>query len=131
MVFNNMPLSCINKSASEFHIPSRLIIAVLNTEQGKRGLIKKNKDGSVDLGPMQINSRWWPELYRYNITPQDVLYKPCVNIRVGAWILARAIADGNNLLNGVGNYNSHTPIYNHAYTQKVREKYTALEVGTR
>lgn len=122
MVFHHMPLSCINQSASEFHIPSKLIIAVLNTEQGKIGLISKNKNGSVDLGPMQINSRWWPELYRYHITPQDVLYKPCVNIRVGAWILAKSIAEGNDLLGGVGNYNSHTPIYNQAYAPKNQRK---------
>ena len=130
MVFNNITLSCINKTASEFHIPAKLIISVLNTERGKMGLKTKNKNGSYDLGEMQINTRWWPELYRYNITPNDVLYKPCINIRVGVWILAKSIARGNNILNGLGNYNSHTPVYNHAYTQKVREKYTALRLGT-
>lgn len=129
MMVSDVPLNCINTMANEYKIPAKLIISVLNVEQGKIGLVSKNKNGSIDLGPMQINSRWWPKLYRYNITPHDVLYKPCVNIRVGAWILARSIVDGNNILDGVGNYNSHTPLYNHTYTQRVREKYTALQLG--
>ena len=126
---SDVPLSCINTAAYEFRVSAKLIISVLNTEQGKIGLISKNKNGSVDLGPMQINSCWWPELYRYNITPHDVLYKPCINLKVGAWILAKAIAEGNNILEGVGNYNSHMPVYNHRYTQKVREKCTGLKLG--
>ncbi len=127
---SDVSLNCINTSAQEFHIPAKLIISVLNVEHGKKGLKKKNRNGSYDLDEMQINTRWWPDLYQFDITPQDVLYKPCINIKVGAWILSRVIANGNNLLNGVGDYNSHTPLYNHAYTQKVREKYTALRLST-
>jgi soluble lytic murein transglycosylase-like protein len=127
LFISDIPLQCINESAYIYRIPAKLIIAVLNVEQGKKGLIKKNTNGSYDLGEMQINSHWWPMLYQFNITPQDVLYKPCINLRVGSWILAREIAEGNNLLEGVGNYNSHTPVYNHHYITKVREKYTALQ----
>ena len=130
LMVSDINLSCINTVAAQYQIPSKLIIAVLNVERGKRGLAKRNKNGSYDLGEMQINTRWWPTLYKYHITPNDVLYKPCVNLKVGTWILARAISESDSLLEGVGNYNSHTPIYNHAYTKKIREKYTALQLGT-
>lgn len=39
---------------------------------------------SVDIGLMQINSQWLPKLH---ITP-DTLLDPCINVRVGAAILA-------------------------------------------
>jgi len=129
LMVSDVPLMCINQAAEEYHVPARLIIAVLNVEHGKKGLTKKNKNGSVDLGEMQINSRWWPRLYQYNITPQDVLTKPCINVRVGTWILATSIASEHKLLEGVGDYNSHTACFNHAYTQRIREKYTALQLG--
>ena len=129
LFISDVSLQCINQAAYEQHIPAKLIISVLNVERGKIGTATRNKNGSVDLGPMQVNSRWWPELYQYNITPHDVQYNPCINLRVGAWILARSIASGQNLLEGVGNYNSHTPFYNHSYTQKIREKYTVLQLG--
>lgn len=128
-VFDTVTLSCINTTAEQFHIPAKLIISILNVERGKSGLKIRNKNGSCDLGEMQINTRWWPELYHYHITPNDVLYHSCTNIRVGGWILAKAIANGNNLLEGVGDYNSHTPSLNLQYTQKVREAYTRLNLG--
>ena len=121
-----VPLDCINKEAHEYHISEKLLISVLAVEQGKVGLARKNKNGTYDLGPMQINTSWWPELYHYNITPKEVLYNPCTNIKVGAWILAKEISDGDNLLKSIGNYNSHTNYYNKLYLQKIRIKYTLL-----
>lgn len=123
---SDVPLHCINEAADDYHIPAQLIIAVLNTERGKIGTVHKNKNGSVDLGPMQINSLWWPELYRYHISPHNVLFDPCVNIKVGTAILAKAIIGSRDVLNGVGNYHSHTMIYNQAYIKKIRVYYTAL-----
>lgn len=130
LYISDVPLHCINQAAQTYHIPAKLIIAVLNVEQGKIGTAHKNKNGSVDLGDMQINSSWKPILTQHNITLHDVQYNPCVNVSTAAWILAKSITEGNNLLEGVGNYNSHTPSYNHAYTQKVREKYTVLQFIT-
>lgn len=42
-------------------------------------------ESSVDIGLMQINSQWLPKL---NLRA-DALLDPCVNVRVGAAILAR------------------------------------------
>lgn len=39
---------------------------------------------SVDIGLMQINSQWLPKLH----VPPDRLLDPCVNVHVGAAILA-------------------------------------------
>ncbi len=123
---SDVPLHCINAAAYEYHVPAKLIIAILNVEHGKVGLAKRNKNGSYDLGPMQINSSWWPKLYQYGITPHQALCDPCTNIRVGAWILAKSITQEKELLMGIGTYHSHRMSLNQPYIQTVRIIYTAL-----
>lgn len=119
-------LACINQAAETYHVPAKLIIAVLNTERGKVGMAKKNPNGSHDFGEMQINSSWWPTLNRYGISQHDVQYNPCINIQVGTWILSKNIADGDDLLKSIGDYNSHTVSFNQRYSQLVRIHYTAI-----
>lgn len=119
-------LYCINQAAIEFNIPSKLIIAVLDVEQGKVGKVSKNKNGTYDIGPMQVNSTWLSELKRYGISEEELLNDPCVNVRVGAWLLAKAIAEENSLLKGIGDYHSHTAWRNNQYVQNVRVNFTKL-----
>lgn len=123
---SDVPMQCINQAALKYHVPARLIISVLNIERGKVGLASKNKNGSYDLGPMQINTCWWPMLYHYGISPQQVQNDPCTNVKVGTWILSKAIASSADLLNGIGDYHSHTPHLNQRYVQQVKIKYTKL-----
>ena len=125
---SDVPMSCINQAAYEYHVSAKVIIAVLNVEGGKVGLAHRNKNGTYDLGPLQINTSWWPTLYHYEITPSDVLFNPCINVRVGTWILGKSIAKSKNLLIGIGNYHSMTPLYNQQYSQKVRVSYTQLKL---
>lgn len=124
---SDVPLHCINESAYEYHVPAKLIIAVLNVERGRAGVAHRNKNGTYDLGPMQINTSWWPRLYSYGITPQQVLYDPCKNVEVGTWILANSITDNKDLLFGIGAYHSRTIFFNRLYTQSVRIVYTKLQ----
>ncbi len=126
LMISDIPLHCINKAAYEYKVPAKLIVAVLNVERGRVGMIQANKNGTYDLGPMQINTSWWPTLYHYGITPQAVRYNACTNIKVGTWILGKAIASEPNVLTGIGNYHSHTLKYNQVYTQQVRVMYTRL-----
>ena len=126
LFISDIPVHCINQVAIEYHVPAKLILAVLEVSQGKVGQAKPNSNGTYDLGPMQINTSWWPGLYRYGITPQAVQYNPCINVNVGAWILAGDIANGSNLLSGIGDYHSHTLPLNYAYTQKVSSAYITL-----
>lgn len=126
LFLSDVPLRCINEAAYEYRVPAKLIISVLNIEQGKVGLARPNKNGTYDLGPMQVNTSWWPKLYRYGITPQQVRYNACTNVKVGAWILAKAIGNSHNLFSGIGNYHSHNPAYNQHYVQQVRMNYTKL-----
>ncbi len=123
-----VPLHCINEAATAYHLPAKLIIAIIQVERGKVGYIVQNKNGSYDIGPAQINSAWLPTLKAYGITQTELQFDPCINIKVGAWIAAKAIAKENNLLTGIGDYHSHTRQYNHAYSQKIRMHLTKLHI---
>lgn len=118
--------ACITKAAQTYRIPPALLMAVLRTEGGHVGEIKKNTNGSYDMGPAQINSIWLPVLAKSGITKNMVLNNGCLNITIGAWILGKSMA-GTSTQNPtlfwrhVGDYNSKTPFFNHIYAAKVWE----------
>lgn len=123
-----VPLHCINEVAIEYNIPTKLLITLLQVEGGKVGQLTRNKNGSYDIGPAQINSSWLPKLKAHGITQEQVQFDPCINIKVAAWIAAKAIASEDNLLTGIGDYHSHTKLYNQSYSQKIRVHFTELYV---
>lgn len=115
---------CVAKAAQFYHIPVSLFSAVLRTEGGHVGQVHENENGSYDMGPAQINSIWLPVLAKSGVTRDMVLNDRCLNISIGAWILSQSL-DGANPQNPaefwqrVGDYNSHTPLWNHKYALKV------------
>ena len=125
---SDVQLHCINEAAIEFNVPAKLIIAILNVERGKSGQAVKNTNGTYDLGPMQINTIWLPILKKYSITKHDLQFDPCINVKVGAWLLGRSIASYINFLKGVGDYHSRTPRFNSEYVQKVKISYTQINI---
>lgn len=122
----DVPLHCINEAAIEFNISAKLIITILNVERGKNGQAIKNTNRSYDLGPMQVNTRWLPRLKKYGVSREDLQFNPCLNVKVGAWILSKELANETEFTKAVGNYNSHTPKFNSSYVQKVKISYTNL-----
>ena len=126
LLLHDVPIECINHAATTYHVPAALIVSVLKTEGGKNGVASKNKDGSYDYGAMQINSCWLDNVSKYGITQKDLQYNPCVNVAVGAWILAQSIADGKDIWHGVGVYHSRTESFNLKYQQKVKRFYNWL-----
>lgn len=126
ILINDVPVECINQAAIEYHVPAKLIISVLRTEGGHLGTASLNKNGTYDYGPMQINSRWLKQLAAYGYDATALRDNPCLNVKVGAWILGKAIASGNTLWHGVGNYHSHTSIYNLTYQGQVSHHYRWL-----
>jgi soluble lytic murein transglycosylase-like protein len=127
LIINDVPIECINTAAITYQVPATLIISILKTENGKNGLASENKDGSIDYGPMQINSRWLNKIAHFGYTQSDIQFNPCKNIAVGTWILSQNIAEGKNLWNGVGNYHSHTFELNKSYNYHIRNFHNRLE----
>jgi soluble lytic murein transglycosylase-like protein len=119
MIFHGVPLTCINHAAITYHVPAKLIISVIEIEGGRNGMAIKNKNGTYDLGVMQVNSIWVPKIKYFGITKQDLQFNPCTNVTVGSWILAKGMATANGW-QGIGNYHSITSSYNQRYREKVK-----------
>lgn len=124
---HGVPIECINQAAVTYHVPATLILAVLAIENGAKGSASPNQNGTFDFGPMQINSIWLSKIRLYGYTQHQLQYDPCVNVKVGTWILSQQIAnDSSSLWRGIGNYHSHSARLNRAYQLKVLEVYRLL-----
>jgi soluble lytic murein transglycosylase-like protein len=126
MMFHGVPLECINHAAQVFNVPATLIISIMEIENGWNGAAIKNKNGTFDLGVMQVNTSWLSTLKPYGITHAHLQYDACINVHTATWILAKGMAKGDGW-KGVGNYHSATPIHNQRYRQQVKLTYDNVQ----
>jgi soluble lytic murein transglycosylase-like protein len=111
--------ACWEEAAQRYRVNPAMLVAIARTESGLNpNAINRNSNGSVDLGLMQINSRWFPLLRQYGIGEQQ-LRDPCTSIHVGAWILSQNMQRLGNSWDAVGAYNSSQPAQRAAYAQRV------------
>ncbi|WP_326939844.1 lytic transglycosylase domain-containing protein [Actimicrobium sp. GrIS 1.19] len=111
--------ACWEEAGLRYGVNPTLLYAIARTESGLNpNAINRNRNGSYDLGLMQINSRWFPTLRRYGIDEQQ-LRQPCVSIHVGAWILAQNMQRLGNSWEAVGAYNATQPTQRLAYARRV------------
>jgi soluble lytic murein transglycosylase-like protein len=80
--------------------------------------VGKNKNGSLDLGMMQINTIWLQDLGKYGIK-QEQLMDGCTSIYIGAWIMAKNFKNYGYTWRAIGAYNSANPGIGYKYAQKV------------
>ena len=78
--------------------------------------INKNKNGSTDLGLMQINSYWIGPL---NLDKDRLLGDPCYNVYVGAAILRHCINIHGYEWEAVGCYNASSKDKRINYSWKI------------
>ncbi len=122
-VLSALAAACASAAANLYQLPQPILPILLDLEGGTVGAVSRNTNGTVDIGPMQVNSHWVPKLARrYGVAP-DVVYSKllndeCYNIHVGAWILKTEIelAQGD-FWEGVGHYHSRSPVHKRRYMQ--------------
>ena len=125
-------MECLFVEAERQQLSPALLLAVTHTERGRVGEFSKNRNGTYDIGPLQINKSWIDKLAKKtNSTPERVAsqlaYDGCWNIAVGAWILRNAIDESpNDIWRGVGYYNSHNPKYWPGYAARVQVAYSKI-----
>lgn len=84
-------LGCWDVVADRYNLPVELLKSVGQVESSFRPeVVAHANNGTRSIGVMQINSSWFGELQAFGIAEKD-LYKPCVNIEVGGWILAQEV----------------------------------------
>ena len=114
---------CVVAAGNHYGVSPAVILSVLTTEGGKIGQTSKNKNGTFDIGPMQINSIHLPSLSSYGITLDLLRDDGCLNVHIGTWMLKKEILSANgSVWDGIGHYHSRTPEKKKIYQSAVWKK---------
>lgn len=97
---------CFGEASRDYGVPETLLRAIAKVESGNNpSAVGKNTNGSSDLGLMQINSSWLPTLSKWGITRNMLINDACMNIKVGAWVMANNIKRHGYNWTAIGAYN--------------------------
>lgn len=119
---------CWADAAERYNVPIDLLYSIARVETGNKGNLvsPKNKNGTYDIGLMQINSMHLPRLQKHGITEDKLLADPCLNLHVGASILSDAISRLGYTWMAIGAYNAGSPDKRKAYALKVYAMYDRI-----
>jgi Soluble lytic murein transglycosylase and related regulatory proteins (some contain LysM/invasin domains) len=126
--------NCWTEAGARYGIEPELLQAIAIVESnGNITAVNKNRDGSLDVGLMQINSSNFSALRKFRISQKDLLDDPCQSVMTGAWILAGQIQQFGYTWDAVGAYNAgtaNTPArraLRQRYIKKVAPHYARLK----
>jgi hypothetical protein len=108
-------LACMLAVSQFYHLPPRVLPSIQVVEAGHPGTVSRNFNGTADLGVMQVNTRWVPDIARaWHMTPRVVAERlindPCFNIAASGAIMRIYLDESHgNVVQAVGYYHSHTP----------------------
>ncbi len=117
--------ACICAAASVYHEPPAVLLILLNVEGGTLGAVSHNTNGTVDIGPMQVNQLWIPKLSHHWSADPATTYEAlrdnfCANVEAGAWILRQGLDRAHgDFWGGVAYYHSFDPVYQNIYLHSV------------
>jgi len=111
---------CFEYAGNEHGITPIILESIARVESNLNPrAINRNRDGSVDIGLMQINSGWLKTL---NVSQKDLLDDACLNTRVGAQILRQCIDRYGLNWEAIGCYNATSRDKKVGYAWKVFRK---------
>ncbi len=124
MVASKVLAACLMLASQTYSVPPAVLVGIYKAEGGQVGQEVRNQNGSYDLGPMQINTVWLPDLaQRWGVKTQTarqwVRDDPCTNVGVAAWILKSHLDETGSLSKAIANYHSRTPHYGTKYKSRV------------
>ena len=119
--------NCVDEVERVSGVDKNVIVAIKIIESGStlKPPVTHNSNGTVDVGIMQTNSIWFPELRTHGIN-WEMLKDNCVSLKIAAWMLVKHFRKTHDMWEAVGIYHSKTPRLKVAYRQKVREVYDYL-----
>lgn len=99
--------TCWRLAEDTYGIDLRLLRAIAQAESNFVADARNvNRNGTVDMGLMQINSVHFPRLKKLGVTETMLVENPCVSLMVGASILSEMIARYGYGWEAVGAYNA-------------------------
>ena len=108
---------CFEEAGKAHRVSPELLRSIARVESGLNyGAVHTNKNGSRDLGLMQINSAWIDIL---NLKSEELIADPCYNVMTGAGILRRCIDRHGYTWESVGCYNAQSKGKRVGYSWKI------------
>ena len=116
-------ITCSIAAAVTYQVPANIVLAVAEKEGGRPGQWRPNRNGTHDVGSMQFNTAYLPDLARFGITADDVATAGCYSFDLAAWRLRQHLYhDKGDLWTRAANYHSRTPQHNHVYRADLLRK---------
>ncbi len=126
---------CINAAADVYRLPPAVLVILLNVEGGALGRVSQNTNATVDIGPMQVNQIWIPQVaVHWHATEAATFHALrddfCANVEAGSWILRQGLDEAHgDFWQGVGYYHSHDPQHKATYLQAVLKQVLRLRAS--
>ena len=127
-------LHCFERASNYYRIDVKLLVAIAKIESNfDMAATNMNRNGTQDFGIMMINSHWKPKLEALGIDWGEVTTSRCLNIHVGAWVLAQNFAQVGVNWYAVGAYNAGFGMSDRSrknrlrYALKVHDSLTEIE----
>lgn len=96
---------CFNDASKRYNVNIKLLQAHAIKESSLNPKAINRVGDCEAVGIMQIHCQWFPKLKeKYNVTRDMLLDDPCLNINVGAWIIASNFAERGVSWDTVGGY---------------------------
>lgn len=113
-------IKCFIEASAKYSVELPLLVAIAEKESGFNPLAynASNRDGSFDIGIMQINSYWIKGAYK-----KGHFVEPCFNIHFGAYVLSDSVRQWGYNWKGVGKYNARSPEKGYIYTKDLYPRY--------
>lgn len=124
---------CLTAAAAAHRLPPAMLVILLKVEGGSLGHVSRNTNGTVDIGPLQVNTVWVPRIAQHWSAAPAMAFLAlrdnlCANLEGGAWILRQAMDEARgDFWGGVGIYHSHNPGYQARYLRKVLDASLRLQ----
>jgi len=117
------------EAGDRYGVDPKLLLAIATTESRLNCVaIGRNKNKSLDVGVMQINSWWFKRLKKYSKN-LNALYDPRFNIHIGAWIFKRCTNRFGVSWRAIDCYNKgeKRAHHNSAYCRRVSKNYKKIK----
>ena len=116
--------ACIARSAGGRAWLEQTLWGLRDQEAGWIGAEVPNKNGSHDLGPLQINSWWVPKIATMTGRPTRSVrywlqYDPCFGAEAARWIFLSALEASGDYWTAIGIYHSPTGWRQRRYSSAV------------
>jgi hypothetical protein len=127
---------CLKAAADIYRLPPAILVVLLNVEGGALGHVSRNTNATVDIGPMQVNQIWVPQVAAHWSATEAATFLAlrdnfCANVEAGAWILRQGLDEAQgDFWRGVGYYHSRDPQYKAIYLQSVLKQVLRLRTAS-